>query len=205
MLRLKAFQDLVIEDGDWHSYDLTMTSDGFTELDTKLTDSDRSCPQVYVHVGAQGTLKNRVIRIGKAESGIRNRWIKSKDGHFATLSWAIGHSDKYGSANAKDYPNYLLFFANLLNLDTKLHVLTFQNNMEGILLSRVCEKILISCFPPMWEDMLNRYISYFTSNSREETSKFGNALRIVNDPIKPFAFNIHKVLSNNGSVFTLHK
>jgi len=131
-------------------FNFQMSPDGFELLGKKLKEADGKNPQVYIHIGAEGILENQVLRIGKAEAGAHTRWISSSNGHQNTFMWAIGKCKKYGKLNAFKYPDYLLFFASLLDLNTKLCVISFDDANEA----RSYEKALQSAYNPIWEQFL---------------------------------------------------
>lgn len=106
----------------YESYDLNMTVDGFEQVSNAMKIANKNNPQVYIHVGDQGAIENQVLRIGKAESGAYLRWMSSTNGHKNTFYWSIGESEKYKISNAENFANYLLFFASLVNLMTKLFI-----------------------------------------------------------------------------------
>ena len=110
----------------WHSYELRMTPKGFFTLEHNLESSKQEGPQIYVHKGLEGPLKNKILRVGKAKKGAIDRWINQTWGHRNTFLWSIGESRRYASY-AKKYPNYLLFFAGLFELRTKLYVFSCQS------------------------------------------------------------------------------
>lgn len=159
----------------WESFDLEMTKSGFERLKEQLSVYNYRRPQVYVHVIDEGPLRNKVARIGKAESGILNRWINSSNGHQATFLWAIGGSDKYGEKNAERYPSYLLYFSLLNELKTKLYVLSCQKGQDGKSAARSAEKALIGHFLPLWESY-KRAFKKQKDFDLNELSKYGGAL-----------------------------
>jgi len=150
MLKLTTITNCIFNKDHWQHFDLHMTPSGFTQLSDQLNSFDQ-LPQVYIHVGNEGCLKNKVLRIGKAESGIKNRWIKDSNGHMNTFLWAIGESKKYGKKNAKKYPKYLLFFAGLFKLKTKLYILNCEKGTNGKAACRASEEALIGHFSPTWQ------------------------------------------------------
>lgn len=151
MLTLENITDVILKKDHWQVFDLHMTPLGFEKLGNCLASLNQTSPQVYVHVCDEGGLENKVLRIGKAESGVYTRWIKAIDGHRYTFLWAVGHCEKYGPERAKKYLAYLLFFAGLLEVRTKLYVLTCQDGDRGKGAARASEKALISYYPPLWE------------------------------------------------------
>ena len=152
ILTLKRLSNCILSDKPWQVFDLSMSVDGFAALNSELKKINQKMPQVYIHVCDQGILKNKVLRIGKAETGIYNRWLSAKDGHKNTFFWAIDKTKKYyGEKNAEGYPNYLLFFALLNDLKTKLYVLSCQDGKDGQFVARSAEQALIGHFSPLWE------------------------------------------------------
>jgi hypothetical protein len=151
MLTLENIIASILNKDHWQTFDLHMTTLGFEGLSDKLNSFNQKSPQVYIHVCNEGPLKNKVLRIGKAERGVYERWINDGNGHLNTFLWAVGKSEKYGHKNAIAYPKYLLFFASLFELKTKLCVLTCQPGNKGKGAARASEKALICQFPPMWE------------------------------------------------------
>jgi hypothetical protein len=130
-----------------YGVDLHMSPAGFEQASDELKKIDKKSPQVYVHVGSEGNIENQVLRIGSAVSGVYRRWMNSTNGHKNTFLWAIGESDKLTKENAEAYPLYLLFFAGLSELKTKLYVLTFQTREEA----KTHEKKLMNYYGPIWE------------------------------------------------------
>ena len=153
MLTLDCLIDCILQRKHWQSFDLLMTEQGFKHLGNEISILNQIKPQVYIHVCEEGVLKNKVLRIGKAESGIYQRWVKAKNGHRATFLWATGDSEMLGHKNAERYPEYLLFFASLSGLKTKIYALTCQADFKGKMTARASEKALIGYFSPMWEDL----------------------------------------------------
>ena len=160
----------------WHSFTLFMTPKGFDNLNHNFGLTIQELPQVYIHVGGEGTLKNKIIRIGKAKKGAIDRWIKQGWGHKNTFLWSIGGSRGYASY-AKRYPNYLLFFAGLFELKTKLHVISCQS-IDAM--NRI-EKYLIKTYCPIWEKYKQEIKVYFSYNPeiKEIASKYGIAKEII--------------------------
>jgi hypothetical protein len=150
-LTLETIIESILNKDHWQAFDLHMSPHGFDRLSNELNSLDQRTPQVYVHVCDEGVLKSKVLRIGKAESGINRRWIKDTNGHLSTFLWSIGKSEKYTYKNAIRYPVYLLFFASLFGLNTKLYVLTCQSGAKGKGAARASEQALIACRPPIWE------------------------------------------------------
>jgi hypothetical protein len=165
----------------WHSFDLLMTPKGFSILKHNFETSIQKAPQVYVHKGLDGPLKNKILRVGKAKKGAIDRWFNQTWGHSSTFLWSIGESRRYASY-AKKYPNYLLFFAGLFELRTKLYVFSCQSieDMNQI------EKIIIHNFCPVWESYKKNIKSYFTYNPvmKENASKYGIAKSLISNQRK---------------------
>ena len=152
ILTLEQIINCILSENLWQPFDLSMTADGFESLGNELKELNQKTPQVYVHVCDEGILKNKVLRIGKGESGIYKRWITAKDGHQNTFLWAIDKTKNcYGKENALNYPNYLLFFALLNGLRTKLHILSFENGKDGKFAARSAEQALLGHYSPLWE------------------------------------------------------
>lgn len=131
---------------EWDEFDLLMTEDGFSKCDSEMQSLKRQ-PQVYIHVGNQGKLTNKVPRIGVAKSGTYRRFITNNDGHMHTFFWSIGLSQKYTEERALDTSNYMIYFANLYGLKTKLYVLSCESYEKA----REAEKAFISGLKPIWE------------------------------------------------------
>lgn len=127
-------------------FDLHMSQEGFVKVSSELKEAHRRTPQIYVHVGVEGGLKNQVLRIGRAKNGTYNRWMQTGNGHKNTFFWSIGVSDHYGQKNAEAYSNYLLFFAALFNQKTKLYVIDVK---EEEMSDKEVE--LINEYNPIWE------------------------------------------------------
>ena len=102
----------LLKNEDWKVFDLKMTKSGFHNFTNEVISANERKPQIYIHVCVDEILQNEVLRIGTATNGIIERWIKSGSGHGSTFLWSIGESQKYKSY-AKDYSNYLIFFAEL--------------------------------------------------------------------------------------------
>ena len=168
--------DDLLKKGNWQTFDLLMTSQGFDNLKYELESINQRAPQIYVHVCAEGTLKNEVLRIGKAKYGVIDRWIKQGWGHGNTFLWSIGKSKHYAS-HADKYPNYLAFFACLKGLETKLHVLS----CESIESMNQIEKDMIKYFHPIWESYKKSIKQYFKQNPeiKQPISKYGGAERAI--------------------------
>jgi hypothetical protein len=165
-------------------FDLDMTPEGFDKVSSELKEAHRRTPQIYIHVGVEGNLKNQVLRIGRAKNGTYNRWMQSGNGHKNTFFWSIGESDSYTQKNAADYPNYLLFFASLFNQSTKLYVIDVnQDDMAAK------ETELIREYKPIWEQYRDtlRYSNKYptlTGKNRNQAivdavAKLGAARRLI--------------------------
>lgn len=165
-------------------FDLHMSPEGFAAMSAELKKAHRRTPQIYVHVGTEGKLKNQVLRIGRAKNGTYNRWMQAGNGHQNTFFWAIGESDRYSQINAADYPNYLLFFAGLFDQKTKLYVIDVNEDdmVDG-------EQTLIEEYRPIWEqyrDTLKFSKQYptLTGKNRDQgivdaVAKLGAARRLI--------------------------
>jgi hypothetical protein len=151
MLSLEKILEVVLPKENWRSFELEMTPVGFKRLGRELDSWDHSEPQVYVHVCTEGPLRNKVLRVGKAEAGINQRWLRATDGHCSTFLWASGDSDRYKCHNAIKYPKYLLFFASLYGLKTEIYVLSCERGDKGKGAARASEEALIAHFSPIWE------------------------------------------------------
>ena len=167
----------LIENKDWKTFDLTMTKVGFDNFKDNVISVNERKPQVYVHISIDEILQNEVLRIGTATNGIIDRWIKSASGHGSTFLWSIGESQKYKSY-AKDYPNYLIFFAELKNINTKLYILNCETK-ESML---NVEKELIKYFNPIWEQFKKQIRNYFKINQdmKKLAIPCGGAIEIIN-------------------------
>lgn len=137
----------ILENKKKLNIDLYMSPNGFEIITNILKSNNEESPQVYVHVGSEGNLENQVLRIGTAQNGVHNRWITSSNGHKNTFLWSIGKGDGYKKGNAEKYPNYLLFFASLFQLKTKLYVYSFPSGDKA----KECEDALIDYYGPIWE------------------------------------------------------
>ncbi|NND00002.1 MAG: DUF2726 domain-containing protein [Gammaproteobacteria bacterium] len=156
------------------AFDLHMSPEGFAKLSSELKAVHGGAPQVYIHVGAEGELKNQVLRIGRAKNGTYNRWMQAVSGHKNTFFWAVGESDGYTRKNAVKYSNYLLFFAALLNQKTKLYVIEVE--AENMLAK---EKELIKEYTPVWEqfrDTLKNSEEYPTLTGKNKNLAIVNAV-----------------------------
>ncbi len=173
----------ILKQKTWKSFNLKMTKSGFDNFSNEIIFLNKKVPQVYVHVSVDTILKNEVLRIGSAKNGIIKRWIKEKNGHNRTFLWSIGENDNYGEygiVNAKEYPNYLTFFAGLKNLNTKVYILNCnpEDSMTNI------ERELRNYFKPIWEnDIYKKNKPMFQKKFKEHLeniSKFGGALNLIN-------------------------
>jgi len=166
-------------------FDLNMSVGGFEGASHAMKEADEKMPQVYVHVGSEGAIKNQVLRVGKAESGAYTRWMTSGNGHKNTFYWSIGESDKYNKKNAEDYPHYLLFFASLNKLETTLFTLTYSTKAEA----RTKETKIRNLYSPIWEQFLMVLRSdstypkltgkYRDTKIIEPVSKLGGAFEVI--------------------------
>ena len=123
--------------------DLHMSPNGFEKASDELKRFDTKSHHVYVHVGSEGNLENQVLRIGSAQSSVYRRWMTHKN----TFLWSIGKCDTLTRRTAESYPNYLLFFASLFELRTKLYVYSFSSKEQA----KGCEEALINYYGPIWE------------------------------------------------------
>ena len=178
---------------NWKVFDLKMTKQGFDSFNDKIASLDESKTQIYVHVSIDTILQNEVLRIGSAKNGVVERWIKGTNGHGSTFLYSIGESERYKNS-ARKYQNYLIFFAELKGLNTKLYVLDCETteSMKNI------EKELIKYFNPIWEQFKKPIKIYLEENQniKESASLCGGAIKIIN---KNFS-NIPNILH-----FTSHK
>ncbi len=167
----------ILKQKHWQSFNLKMTKSSFDTFTNKILDLNEIKPQVYVHICVDEILQNEVLRIGTATNGIVDRWIKSSSGHGSTFLYSIGKSQKYKNY-AKKYPNYLIFFAELNNINTKLYVLNCETK-ESML---TIEKELVKFFNPIWEQFKKPIKDYLRKNQniKESTTQCGGALYIVN-------------------------
>jgi len=178
MLTLESIIESILIKDHWQTFDLPMTPFGFIRLGDQLKNLNQKSPQVYIHVCDEGVLRNKVLRIGKAEDGVYQRWIKSTNGHCSTFLWAIGESERYGHNNAIRYPDYLLFFASLHGLKTKLYVLTCQNGAKGKGAARASEAALIAHCSPMWDGIRKKYKNFVDQDNHESITALGGALSV---------------------------
>lgn len=170
--------------GDLQVIDLHMTTNGFEQASKDLMRLDSKKPQVYIHVGAEGAFDNQILRVGKGADGAYKRWMRDTNGHKNTFLWAIGESKKYKNS-AQRYPNYLLFFASLAGLKTKLYLLTYKDIGDA----ENQESALTKHYDPIWEQLKrlpksNSNYPYLTTQKRNEevaalASGFGGALEII--------------------------
>jgi len=167
----------LLKNKDWKVFDLRMTKFEFEDFTNKIIFLNEVRLQIYVHVSVDKILQNEVLRIGTATNGIINRWIKSSSGHGSTFLWSIGESYKYKSY-AKDYPNYLIFFAELKNINTKLYVLNCETKESMLNI----EKELIKYFNPIWEQFKKPIRNYFKINQdiKKLVIPCGGAIKIIN-------------------------
>ncbi len=186
--------------------DLHMSPNGFEKASNELKKLDKKLPQVYVHVISEGNLENQVLRVGRALSGVYTRWMASTNGHKNTFFWSIGQSEKYKKENAEEYPLYLLFFASLIELNTKLYVLTFKTKQEA----KNCEKELIEYYSPIWEKYKifprsNKNYPVLTGKNKNKeivasVARLGGALEAIKkqrDGNDPFSQPIQDLINMN--------
>lgn len=178
------------------AYDLLMSVEGFAKVSTELKEAHPRAPQVFVHVGLEGSLKNQVLMIGEAKNGAYNRWMQAVNGHKNTFLWSIGESDHYTQKNASEYTNYLLYFAALLNQQTRLCVIDVSLDQMA-----TKKRELIKEYRPIWDqyrDTVKSSDHYptMTGQSKDQAivnavAKLGAAKRLIfaqrklsNDSIK---------------------
>ncbi len=178
------------------AYDLLMSADGFAKLSRELKQAHPRGPQVFVHVGLEGSLKNQVLMIGEAKNGAYNRWMQAANGHKNAFFWSIGESDHYTPKNASEYSNYLLYFAALFNQQTKLYVIDVSLDEMS-----TKKRELIEEYGPIWDqyrDTIKSSNHYptMTGQSKDQSvvnavAKLGAAKRLIfaqrklsNDSIK---------------------
>jgi hypothetical protein len=161
---------------NWQTFDLLMTPNGFEDFRFKIMFLNKKMAQVYVHVGDEGILNHKVLRIGKAKHGVIDRWVEQSWGHRNTFLWSIGKSKKFAH-HADRYPNYLLFFACLTGLNTKLHILPCESEES---MKRI-EKEMIKHRDPIWERYKKQIKEYFDQNPEniQPIAKYGGALRAI--------------------------
>ena len=177
----------LLKNKNWQTFNLKMTKSGFSNFSDEIISLNQIKPQVYVHVCVDNILHNEVLRIGKAANGIVDRWINNNSGHGSTFLWSIGESKQYKS-HAKRYPNYLIFFAGLTELNTKLYIFTCVSKEE----MNDIEKELIRYFNPVWEKYKKSIKDYFQMNPniQEQIIPCGGALKTIdNQRKKPFSDN----------------
>jgi len=181
---------LMIE--EWKVFNLKMTKSGYAIFSNEVQILNKVQTQVYVHVYIDEYSQKNILRIGRAKNGILNRWIKSSNGHGSTFLYAIGESERYRNS-ATRYPNYLLYFAELYNLNTQLYVLDCENNeiMKNI------EQELIKYFNPAWEQFKKPIKNYLELNTdiKNKVTFSGGAIKVLNQKnnipdIKEFTSNL---------------
>ena len=167
----------LLKNKDWKVFNLKMTKSGFDNFTNEVISFNERKPQVYVHVSIDKILQNEVLRIGSAKNGIIQRWIKGTNGHGSTFLYSIGESERYKN-EANRYPNYLIFFAELKNLNTKLYILNCETDksMKNI------ETELLEYFNPIWEQFKKPIKDYLkiNPNIRESVIPCGGAIQIIN-------------------------
>lgn len=164
-----------------NDYDLIMDAVGFNALAAKLKQESIKNPQVYLHVANSIDGSPRILRIGSAKNGIRDRWIVKGNGHRATFEWATGDSHKYKMENAVVYQNYLLFFASLFGMSTKLFTITFPKNDEGYNEMLKVESQLISMHNPFWEWFRPKFKKITEKHDLRGLQECGGALKSIKD------------------------
>ena len=165
-----------IKNGEWKSFDLLMTPSGFDNFRREIMASNHKKAQVYVHVCDEGILNQKVLRIGKARNGVIDRWVNQSWGHGNTFLWPLGETKHYESY-ADKYPNYLIFFACLIGLKTKLHVISCEStgSMNQI------EKDMIQSLGPIWERYKKSIRWYFERNpeTKQPIAEWGGAKKAI--------------------------
>ena len=121
----------------------------------------------------------RILRIGRAKNGIRDRWIVKGNGHRATFEWATGDSEKYTIENAVVYQNYLLFFASLFGMSTKLFTITFPKNDDGFNEMQKVETHLIAIHNPFWEWFRPKFRTIAEKHNLSGLHEYGGALKSI--------------------------
>lgn len=183
----------LLNNQNWKVFDLKMTKQGFDNFSDKIISLNESRAQIYVHVSIDTTLQDEVLRIGSAKNGIVERWIKGTNGHGSTFLYSIGESKRYKNS-AKKYQNYLIFFAELKNLNTKLYVLDCETteSMKNL------EKELIKYFNPIWEQFKKPIKLYLKENQdiKVTASLCGGAIQIINKNFN----NLPNILNFNGRI-----
>ena len=183
----------LLNNKNWQVFDLKMTKKGFDDFSDEIISLNKSKAQIYVHVSVDTVFQNEVIRIGSAQNGIINRWIKNTNGHGSTFLYSIGESERYKNS-AKKYQNYLIFFAELNTLKTKLYVL----DCETIEAMKNIEKELIKYFNPIWEQFKKQIKIYLKENQdiKVTASLCGGAIEIVNKNLN----SIPNILNFNSHI-----
>jgi hypothetical protein len=183
----------LLNNQNWKVFDLKMTKQGFDNFSDKIISLNESRAQIYVHVSIGTILPNEVLRIGSAKNGIVERWVKGTNGHGSTFLYSIGESERYKNS-ARKYQNYLIFFAELKGLNTKLCVLDCKTTES----MKKIEKELIKYFNPIWEQFKKPIKIYLKENQdiKETASLCGGAMEIIN---KNFS-NIPNILNFNSHI-----
>lgn len=170
----------------WDEFELLMTEKGFETCSSKMQKLNHQ-PQVYIHVGNEGRLFDKALRIGVSKKGAYYRCIKNNDGHMHTFYWATGNSVKYTEERVyrDGTANYMVYFANLSGLKTKLYVLSLDNYAEAVR----AEKIFISELKPIWETFkqahkVNKKFPILTGNKKDmeiftALAKCGGAMKYL--------------------------
>ncbi len=167
----------LLKNNDWKVFDLNMTKSGFDNFSNEIISLNEVRPQVYVHVSIDKILQNEVLRIGSAKNGIIQRWISGTNGHGSTFLYSIGESERYKNEAIK-YQNYLIFFAELKDLNTKLYILNCETDES----MKNTEKELIKYFNPIWEQFKKPIKDYLkiNQNIKESATPCGGAIQIIN-------------------------
>ncbi len=161
-----------IETVPLNTYELNMSPQGIRLLlEDTMFRKEIGTPQVYIHVGTVGPLKDQVIRIGQAKNGAFDRW-RSSSGHCKTFLHAIGAEEGYSRPWL--YPNYLAFFAGLNELPTKLHVVSCDSASD---MHQLEQRLIKNQFGPIWEQYRSDIKRYFkqSSDAGELFSRFGGS------------------------------
>jgi hypothetical protein len=191
-------EDILINE-NWKEFNLKMNKVGFDIFSNEVIALNETIPQIYVHISIDKNFEKEILRIGSAKNGIINRWIKSTNGHASTFLYSIAESERYKKYASK-YSNYLLFFAELKNLNTKLYVLDCQTSE----FMKSYEKELIKYFNPIWEQFKQPIKKYLKENPyiREQVLCSGGVMQIIENNlsdlphIKNFKSNVKWSLNN---------
>ena len=183
----------VKQNDKWQVFSLKMTKSGFDTFSNHILSLNQKKPQIYIHVSTDELLEGEVLGIGQAKNGIIDRWVKHNAGHGSTFLWSIGECKKY-KGHAPRYPDYLIFFANMYNLNTKLYVLNCDSEEEF----KHTKKELMNHFNPIWEKFKKEIKNYFQDNEelKKSASEYGHAIDIINQKIKDMP-NIKNMKSAN--------